>query len=290
MKAVLVFCEGAHDVAFAQRCLGAAGCKWWPETGTASIDELPTPFGRSSGTAYKGIIEQHYTTRRVHDLSFSSASRAPAPIFDSVLLRERDTYYYLLRTEGDAKSSQNQKLLTMLHLSLEALREAGADCDTRQVAHAFLFDADSIGVAGREREFVTQYEEFFGFASMMHAGWQPTIKGPVGLWVHHDIARPDRSGTLEDLLAPMFADAIPDRWGAADEYIGRHARDDDPVHRKRIKAQITIAGQMARPGDPMSEMLRRPSKDRRELLPRAAFLEAGPARDLAQFLIDVPWA
>jgi hypothetical protein len=88
----------------------------------------------------------------------------------------------------------------------------------------------------------------------------------------------------------MFAGAIPDRWAAASEYITGQARQSDPVHRKRIKAQITIAGQMARPGDPMSEMLRRPSKDRGELLPSAAFLEAGPARDLAKFLVGVPWA
>ena len=42
MKAVLVFCEGRHDVVFAQRSLGVhGGCQW---VGKA-IGELPSPFG-----------------------------------------------------------------------------------------------------------------------------------------------------------------------------------------------------------------------------------------------------
>ena len=42
MKAVLVFCEGHHDVVFVQRSLGAHGdCKWVNK----HIGELPSPFG-----------------------------------------------------------------------------------------------------------------------------------------------------------------------------------------------------------------------------------------------------
>ena len=47
MKAVLVFCEGRHDVAFAQRSLGAhGGCKWVDKP----VRELPSPFGRGKTT------------------------------------------------------------------------------------------------------------------------------------------------------------------------------------------------------------------------------------------------
>ena len=53
MKAVLVFCEGHHDVVFAQRSLGAhGGCEWVDKP----INELPSPFGRSR-VANRGLIE-----------------------------------------------------------------------------------------------------------------------------------------------------------------------------------------------------------------------------------------
>ena len=52
MKAVLVFCEGYHDVVFAQRSLGAhGGCEWVGRP----IRELPTPFG-SDKVARKAFI------------------------------------------------------------------------------------------------------------------------------------------------------------------------------------------------------------------------------------------
>lgn len=153
-----------------------------------------------------------------------------------------------------------------------------------------IFDADSLGVKAREQQFMTRYGQFYGLASpVAHAQWQSTSKGPVGLWVHHDIAQTDRSGTLESVLAPMFAAATPERWQAAHEYIDEHAQDGDPVHQKRVKAQITIAGQMARPGEPMSEMLRPARKGRGEILVRDVFT-TGSALHLANFLVrDVPW-
>ena len=42
MRAVLVFCEGTHDVVFITRSLGQlAGCTWVK----LPIEQLPTPFG-----------------------------------------------------------------------------------------------------------------------------------------------------------------------------------------------------------------------------------------------------
>jgi hypothetical protein len=290
MKAVLVFCEGAHDVAFVQRSLGASeNCEFL--TGR-TIDRLPTPFGRGTdaprfgGRVGQGIIAAYYSSRDIDGLSFSAASRAPTPIFDSALIREPDTHYYLLRSDGDAKATENLELLRRIDAAFQFDR---ASYQIQQIAHAFIYDADALGVDGRETKFLADHGAFFGLSSAVaHARWCSSDKGPVGLWVHHDSVKPDRSGTLEDVLAPMFADAIPERWGAASEYIASQAREEDPVHRKRVKAQITIAGQMARPGDPMSEMLRRSSKDRGELLQPEVF-KAGPARALADFLFGVPW-
>lgn len=75
MKAVLVFCEGRHDVAFAQRSLGAhGGCKWVDKP----VRELPSPFGPGA-TAPKGLIAMRYERQVLEDLTLRDAAHPPLP-------------------------------------------------------------------------------------------------------------------------------------------------------------------------------------------------------------------
>jgi len=47
MKAVMVFCEGRHDIVFTQRSLGVLGnCKWVDKP----LKKLPSPFGDGMAT------------------------------------------------------------------------------------------------------------------------------------------------------------------------------------------------------------------------------------------------
>ena len=53
MKAVLVFCEGRHDVVFAQRSLGTHGnCSWVIDDGRHDGDQV----SRSNAERLKAII------------------------------------------------------------------------------------------------------------------------------------------------------------------------------------------------------------------------------------------
>ena len=74
MKAVLVICEGRHDVVFVQRSLGAvAGCRWVKDR----IKDLPPPFGTIPGPSPKGLIAQRIE-RDVDDLTLTKCRISPA--------------------------------------------------------------------------------------------------------------------------------------------------------------------------------------------------------------------
>ena len=60
MRAVLVICEGLHEIIFIQRSLGAvADCKWFEEP----IGDLPSPFGSLPGRSRKGLSGTLVRTR-----------------------------------------------------------------------------------------------------------------------------------------------------------------------------------------------------------------------------------
>ena len=73
MKAVLVFCEGRHDVVFAQRSLGAhGGCEWVDRP----VRELPSPFGRGRAAA-RGLIARRFERQALEDLTLRDAAHPP---------------------------------------------------------------------------------------------------------------------------------------------------------------------------------------------------------------------
>ena len=137
MKAVLVFCEGRHDVAFARRSLGAhAGCEW---VGKA-VRELPSPFGRSK-TAKKGLIEARYERHALEELTVQEAAHPPLPCFDSVVENTAaDTLFVLIRTHGKDQSDHTLKLLDELVVTIA--EEPAGTFDVSRYAAAFLFDAN----------------------------------------------------------------------------------------------------------------------------------------------------
>ena len=97
MRAVLVFCEGHHDVVFAQRSLGThAGCEW---VGTP-IGKLPTPFGRNS-VARKGFIGGLLERHPTEDRPVRAAAHPPPPGFESIVENTAmRTMFFMIRAQG----------------------------------------------------------------------------------------------------------------------------------------------------------------------------------------------
>lgn len=290
MRAVLVFCEGNHDVVFVSRSLGANGAADWLDK---PIGELPYPFGPRIDPADQdrpllpGVIEKRYAVRALDAMRVRAAAHPPTPAFEAFLeAKDKSVLYVLMRSHGDDAVEATTEFLSALEEALEY------SVSIQDVAVAFLLDADDEGVSGRQTALASRYEALLNGQSVAHASW---VKGktdsrgktwPVGLFVFFDSQSMDQTGTLESILVPMVEQQWPARWSAAGEYIRAHAAATDPVSTKVSefrKAQICATGQFVCPGDPMSQVLSRKG------LPASAF--NGPeSQALVDFLTkNVPW-
>jgi hypothetical protein len=286
MRAVLVFCEGNHDVVFATRSLGAiAGVQWLGQP----ITDLPSPFGprhdpsNPHNPIVKSFIIERIRGRVLDGLKLMDTTYPHPPSFQALLrLPADDVVFAILRSGGDDAAE------SAITLIADLLTQLPLGVDVTEIAAAFLFDADAHGVTAREAAFEADHQLLLGgIPGPKHASWvKGTINGtsiPVGLFVFHDPA--NGKGTLEDIIAPMVASQWPPRWLQAGTYLTTHQDPTDPVATKpaeTLKAQICITGQFRFPGDPMTQVLRR------EGLPANHF-QGQHSQALVTFLRSVSW-
>lgn len=286
MRAVLVFCEGNHDIVFVTRSLGAvAQAQWLGQP----ISDLPSPFGprhdptNPHNPIVKSFIAERIRGRVLDGLKLMDAAHPQPPSFQVLLHLPADNIVYaLLRSGGDDAANSTVNLIS------DFLTQLPLGVDITEVAAAFLFDADAQGVAAREASFATDHQLLFGgIAAPKHANWvKCAINGttvPTGLYVLHDATT--GKGTLEAIISPMMATEWPQRWSEAGTYLTTYQSNSDPVATKpaeALKAQICITGQFRFPGDPMTQVLRRKG------LPPHHF-NGSHSHDLVDFLRKVPW-
>jgi hypothetical protein len=280
MKAVFVFCEGNHDVAFVSRSLGqiAGGQRL-----NKPIGELPSPLGpvpdpsKPKDPKLKSLIASRYSSRVLDDLSLQAAAHAPLPAFEAVV-QDTNTFYVLIRCNGDGSAEASIALVD----EFRALLNPAFGTDIKEAAAAFLFDADA-SLKSRECAFAAAYARMLaGLTAPAHGAWVKATF-PVGLYVFHD--KSTGQGTLEAVLGPLVAAEWNTRWVAADGYLTTHAAPTDPVTKKpgeKLKAQINITGQFVLPGDPMSQVIGRKGLS-------ASHFDGPESQALVAFLRGVPW-
>ena len=288
MDALLVFCEGKHDIVFAQRSYGAiVGLLPFDKT----IAELPSPFGEvrypkqpRQSPGGPSFFANRYTKRSLGDERISQAAHAPSPVLVSALLDpQNDLLVLLLRCGTDAAQG---KVAEFLEALTEAITNGQGRLEIKRIATAFIFDADT-SIADREARFQRDYVSVFPNASaLQHGHWIHHSDVPVGLFI---LSGPSGAGTLEDVLYPEVRERWPGAWSAADTFLKDHCPPDAPALRppaERLKAQMTITGQPYFPGDPLSVVIARHKKH--PILPPDAF--QGPtSQALVQFLQSAPF-
>lgn len=279
MKAVLVFCEGAHDAAFVRRSLHAL-------TRCADIEEpiraLPTPFGGDGKTLGRGLIATRLGQQDIEE--FRLGREYPStPKYDYFVRSEsRDTMFVLIRAGGQDTAKQVIDLLGHVAVAFEVAQVARYD--VTEYAVAVLYDADAEGLTARLEKFRQNYGDHLGDLSRAeHAKWIATATVPVGVFVFHNVAT--QTGTLEDHLAPMVESWTPGRYAGATAFIDDNKRsDDDASHdqAKRLKAIFTVTGQFGHPGASLAVILR-------DGLPDDQFSTSQASKALVEFLEGVPW-
>ncbi len=277
MKAVLVICEGRHEIIFVQRSLGSlAGCDWFDRP----IGELPSPFGSMPPRSGKGLIARRLE-RNPDALTLRATAYPPLPQFESAVVDENaQTIYVLIRANGKQQAGAVVGLLRDLDDALDV----GA-VDISRYATALLLDADE-DLEATLAAFRKSYRQHFGDLSAAdHAGWVDAPTCHVGVFIIHK-SPSDPTGTLEDHLAPLAAAAWPSHFGEAEAFINGGKQGDEPAsgsEANRLKAIITSAGQFQHPGAPLSTMVAR------EGIPTAQFEGCKLSEDLVRFLQAVPW-
>ena len=280
MKAVLVFCEGRHDVVFAQRSLGAHGdCEWVGRP----IGELPSPFGRSA-VARKGFIARRLERHALEDRGISATAHPPPPCFESIVENATTrTMFFIVRVQG---KTQTERVVDLLRALDDTIDQPPGTFDVSEYAAAFLVDANGEGVTATLEGFRNRYSGHFGdLLKLEHGRWVTDTTVPVGCFVFHKSAQ-DPTGTIEDHLAPMVKGAWPDRFVEAERFVEDKRNDSDKVsgsESERLKAIITVTGQFNHPGDPMSIIIGRTG------IPLAAFEGARTSAELTEFLTRIPW-
>ena len=281
MRAVLVFCEGSHDVTFTQRSLGAVvQCRWVEKP----IRDLPSPFGVSR-TVGKGLIVSQLE-RVFGDLTLQGAAYPPLPSFEAIVEDTASkTMFVLIRTNGKDQVDAVHNLLKYLY---DTFDDTLVDTyDVGEYATAFLFDSNAVGMTATINDFRQRYNNHFGdLSGVDHGTWITTDVSPVGCFIFHR-GTDDRTGTLEDHLAPMAEAEWPKRYAKAHSFIHDNTKDSDEVSRNdasQLKAVITAAGQFRVPGAGLTHVIGRGG------LSKTAFEESSMSRELVAFLMATPWA
>ncbi len=279
MRAVLVFCEGKHDVVFVERSLGACGgCRRLE----GSIRDLPSPFGaRDGGSVPSGLIATRLGQLSVEDIALRD-DYPPTPQFETAVQNpETDVVYMLVRAGGKEKSKAVLDLMQHVDDTMSA-----DDFDVTEHAAAFLFDADDEGLSATVAGFQEEYGNYFGNLSQAtHASWTTASSIPVGVYVFHK-GDSGKTGTLEDHMAPMVESAWPRRYDCARRYIDGNRKPEDAASSnsaRRLKAIITAAAQFDHPGRSLSTVVARNG------LPKQQFETSPASAALAAFLTATPW-
>lgn len=286
MRVTLAFCEGPHDIHFAARSL-------LRHSGQVRFDGpasgLPTPFGwrpEDKLDKQEGLVLAQLRRLDPLAIDLDTMNFGRKPLFEFASYEPNQGVWTLfVNMGGDSSTVGVSELINLVEIGM-----GRRGIDVKQVAFAFLFDADFIvdgkGQAWRVTEFRNQYAPIFGdIANVESRGWRDTGKHMVGLWLHH--GDPDE-GTLEDHAGSVASmDKVWEgRIVQAQQYLDTSLDKASPIRLKRDKAwkaKLTVAGQLntATVGAGMNVVIQRGLADKG--------FDAPVCSMLAEFLTGAPW-
>ncbi len=280
VKALLVFCEGSHDIAFVQQvfkyCLQFQKIEY-------KFSEYPAPFN----SLFKTSVEHH----AAKDLSLNMSHKFFLP--DSVW--GKDEHLVLLFNSGGSSQIDKVKLLLKFFLLLlpqASVFPSGATAIVTEAKYLFLYDADHLGATALftriKKDFsVIEDDPTWSFANLIVLKDNPfgAIAGDKAAYIWGlDV----QNGTLEDILLPMFEKDQKAIIQKATEFINESFVWDTNSQKKerkiaeisrRKKAIITCAGQGKKSGSSMNVII-----DQANLVRENTFLDNVNVKLFVDFL------
>jgi hypothetical protein len=255
IKALLVFCEGPHDLAYVRMVLRKL----------MGFDKLEVVFSKLPSPFHK-LFAQSVSTHAAQDLSLDMSHKFFLP--DSIL-KKANTIVALYNCGGKDQHEKIKELLSDYLLVFPQARifAEGAQEVVDAVKYLFLYDADAEGLNGvlanieeklhtiNDKNFIT---DDWSVTDTSSSG---KVSGDKAVFVWGETSA---KGTLEDILYPMFkqdnelifskaSTAIDDlfSWNIIDE----DPRKAVPEIEKRHKSILTVAGQRRKPGSSMNVVI-----------------------------------
>ncbi|MCU0286620.1 MAG: hypothetical protein MUF15_09490 [Acidobacteria bacterium] len=287
-KALIIFCEGKHDVAFCRlifkHFLGTT------ENKELKFSHYPSPFHR----LFKTSIEKHF----VGDMSLDMAHKFFLP--DSTYIKN-DWLFLLFDTGGKSKRENPHHFLydfvDLMENENASVFQEGAPSFINDVKYLFLFDADH----KRPEDIFTEFEKNY---------WEiKKSEKEKRIWLKDKLTRDEKNaffavsndkavyvwadpvnhtGTLEEYLLPLFETDQKELAEKATLFIDStfpwetdHKKNDKSIAEiaKRKKAIITALGQRKKPGCSMNVIL-----DQSELLSADTLWKSEAVRNFAEFV------
>jgi len=282
IKALLIFCEGSHDLAFIRLLLKEL-------FGFSAYEELfrdyPFPFNRLFSTK----VTQH----AAKDLSLDMAHKFFLP--DAVLTRD-ENFVLLFNSGGKNKCAETVKPFLSDFLMLAKAQEFsyGNVSVVTQAQYLFLFDADDYGVEKTLAKVKSDFAEI-DENTWMSEEWtrtegncfSATSGNNHGIYVWGDS---EYEGTLEDILIPLLEvdhkTSLNKASTAVDELFSWETAANDKQRAiaekaKRYKATITLIGQRKKPGGSMHVIV-----DQAKLISKKALEDSTSVQGFVKFLTD----
>lgn len=255
INALLVFCEGVHDVAYVRmvfsKILGFSKVE-------LPFQELPSPFH----IMFKKAVENH----AAKDLSLDMAHKFFLP--DSILRKENN----LVALFNSGGKTQYNKISTLLSNYLPISSKSntfaqGASEVVSSTKYVFLYDADAEGLEIIIKNINKEFSRI-GETDFITEEWKESLKSKFGktsgdkavfVW-----GESPEKGTLEDILTPLFLRDQPDLMQKSTATIEDMFLWDTDNSKKSIsipeierkkKSILTVIGQRKKPGSSMNVIL-----------------------------------
>lgn len=280
LKALLVFCEGPHDVAYLRMILQQLLDF---EIVSRPFKELPSPFHH--------LFKVSVATHAARELSLDMAHKFFLP---DTILRKNSQFILLFNSGGNTQYDKVRKLLTDYLAIIPEARTFAEEANeiVESFKYLFLYDADSVGI-NRILEQVNREFSVINEHTFLDAEWSSLsshfgrVAGDKAVYVWGERAE---QGTLEDILYPMFSFDQPSLLSQAESAIDAmftwDVDNQDIVQAvseisKRKKSILTVIGQKKKPGSSMNVII-----DQSKLLKKDTLRNNGPTQDFVRFVSE----
>jgi hypothetical protein len=287
INALLVFCEGPHDVAFCRLmfkyCFDINQIDW-------KFSEYPAPFNQ----LFKTSMENH----AAQDMSLDMAHKFFLP--DRSLYNANRKLLVLLFNTGGKSKTDNPKIFLRDFLPLLKQSKIFPGDAKKIVNHCnylFLYDRDnkkpSDVFSWCQNEFAKIEDENFIYEDFIieedNNLAASCLSKTVGVYV---FSKSNSLGTLEDLLLPLFESAQSQLLEEAEKFIDSAftwKTEQDNIEKriaeiaKRKKAIITTMGQRNKPGSSMNVVL-----DQGKLISKELFTQNNEVKLFINFVASLP--